>query len=48
MATNWDDRAHIILLQAIVQKCSLTAQQWEFAIEYTRTFGYNYTASAAQ
>ena len=46
-ATVWDDRAHLILLQAIVQEASINAPEWDRIIQYTRQFGYNYTMGAA-
>ncbi len=45
--TAWDDRAHLVLLQAIIAMVPLSPGQWEKVIEQVQGHGYNYTASAA-
>ena len=45
--TNWDNEAHLALLQALVLKAPPSAAQWDDVLEEVGKKGYIYTSSAA-
>lgn len=45
--TNWTDKAHFDLLQAVMTESPPTMDSWDRIIPRLRAQGYNYTATAA-